>query len=624
MKRRLSWALVVCLALLLTAALAAIPAAAARTSGPPAPPLALLALQQAQLIGADGAADDWFGWRVALSGDSALVGVPGADVGSSIDQGAVYVFVRSGGSWSQQAKLTAADGAAYDEFGHDVALDGETALVGAAADDVGSTIDQGSAYVFVRSGGTWSEQAKLTAADGAANDWLGYSVALDGDAVAVVGAPGDDVGSNVEQGSATVFVRSGGTWSEQQRLTAADGAANDAFGDDVALDGDSALVAAPADDIGGNIEQGSAYVFVRSGGTWSEQQKLTAADGAADDWFGWAAVALDGDTALIGASGDDVGSTIDQGSASVFVRSGGTWSEQQKLTVADGAAADEFGHAVALSGDSALVGAPRDDVGGNIDQGSATVFLRSGSAWSQQAWLTAADGAASDFFGEGAVALDGDSALVGAFLNDVGSAIDQGSAYVFALDSGAPVTSASLAPLANAAGWNRTAVTVSLSATDDVSGVDNTWYRLGDAGVYSIYDAAAKPVVSDNGVTNVWFYSRDVAGNVETAKSLPVRIDTTRPVTKALAKATVKRGKKVTLRLRVDDAVSPEAAVTVRIYKRSALKKTLELGLQTANTEIRYLYTCKLARGTYTWKVYASDLAGNMQSTIGYKTLTVR
>jgi len=622
MKRRLSWALAVGLALLLTAALAAVPAAA-EPPGSPAPPLVLLALQQAQLTATDGAANDSFGWRVALSGDSALVGVPGADVGNSIDQGTAYVFMRSGGAWSLQTKLTAADGAAGDEFGHDVALDGDIALVGAAGDDVGSSIDQGSAYVFVRSGSTWSQQTKLTADDGAANDWFAQAVALDGDS-AVVGAYGDDVGSNIDQGSAYIFARSGSAWSEQQKLTAVDGAANDDFGHDVALDGDSALVAAPADDFGGNLEQGSAYMFVRSGSAWGQQAKLTAADGAADDWFGWAAVALDGDTALVGACGDDIGSNRDQGSASVFLRSGGTWSEQQKLTATDGAANDEFGHAVALSGDRALVGAPRDVVGSSVDQGSAYIFARSGNTWSEPQKLTAADGAANDFFGEGAVALDGGSALVGAPGDDVGSAIDQGSASVFALDLSAPVTGASLSPLANVAGWIKTAVTVSLTATDDVSGVDETWYRLGEAGDYSIYDPAAQPVVLSNGVTNVWYYSRDVAGNVETAKSLAVRIDTTRPVTKALAKATVKRGKKVTLRLRVDDAVSPEAAVTVRIYKSAALKKTLVLGLQTTNTEIRYAYTCSLARGTYTWKVYASDLAGNMQSTIGYKTLTVK
>jgi hypothetical protein len=163
-----------------------------------------------------------------------------------------------------------------------------------------------------------------------------------------------------------------------------------------------------------------------------------------------------------------------------------------------------------------------------------------------------------------------------------------------------------------------------LSATDDVSGVDETYYRLGGVGAYSVYDAAAKPVVSTNGLTRVWFYSRDTAGNDETAKSLSVRIDTTRPVTKALAKATVRRGGKVTLRLRVNDAVSPKATVTVKIYKGAALKRTLRLGLRRTNAEIRYSYTCRLARGTYTWKVYATDLAGNQQVKIGYKTLTVR
>ena len=510
------------------------PAAAAQPFGSPAPPLAVLAVQQAQLTGADGAANDRFGWRVALSGDVALVGVPSADVGSNIDQGAAYVFVRSGSAWSQQAKLTAAaDGAVGDEFGHDVALYGDTALVGAAGDDVGSNRDQGSAYVFVRSGSAWSQQGKLIAADGAANDWFAQAVGLDGDG-AVVGAYGDDVGSNIDQGSAYVFVRSGSAWSQQAQLIAADGAANDQFGHDVALDGDSTLVASPSDDVGSNIDQGSAYVFARAGGLWNQQTKLTASDSAANDWFGYAAVALSGDVALVGACSDDVGSNRDQGSAYVFVRTGSAWSEQAKLTASDGAANDEFGHAVALSDDRALVGSPRDAVGSNLDQGSAYLFARSGSAWGQMQKLTAARGAANDFFGEGSVALSGDVALVGASSDDVGSNREQGSATVFC-------------------------------------------------------------------------------------------VDTTRPVTRALANATVRRGRKVTLRLRVDDAVSPQATVTVKIFKGKALKKTLRLGLRATNTEVRYRYLCKLARGRYIWRVYATDLAGNKQrAPAGYKMLTVR
>ena len=133
-------------------------------------------------------------------------------------------------------------------------------MVGACGDDVGANADQGSAYVFTRSGTTWSQQAKLTAADGAAGDWFGYSVAVSGD-TAVVGAAGDDVGANADQGSAYVFARSGTTWTQQAQLTAADGAAGDCFGRSVAVSGDTAVVGASDDDVGANTDQGSAYVF---------------------------------------------------------------------------------------------------------------------------------------------------------------------------------------------------------------------------------------------------------------------------------------------------------------------------------------------------------------------------
>ena len=152
------------------------------SAGPPAAPadglLALLALQQAQLTVADGAAYDYFGSSVAVDGDTAVVGAQSDSIGASADQGSAYVFVRSGATWTQQAQLTAADGAATDEFGCRVALSGDTAVVCAWYDDVGANADQGSAYVFVRSGTTWTQQAQLTAADGAANDCFGSSVAV--------------------------------------------------------------------------------------------------------------------------------------------------------------------------------------------------------------------------------------------------------------------------------------------------------------------------------------------------------------------------------------------------------------------------------------------------------------
>ena len=328
----------------------------------------------------DGTAIDNFGWSVAISGDYALVGAYTDNIGANADQGSAYVFVRSGSSWIQQAKLTATDGAGNDLFGVSVAISGDYALVGAYGDDIGANASQGSAYVFVRSGSSWIQQAKLTATDGAGNDLFGVSVAISGD-YALVGAYGDDIGANASQGSAYVFVRSGSSWIQQAKLTATDGATNDLFGFSVAISGDYALVGAYQDDIGANTQQGSAYVFVRGGGTWTFQQKLTASDGAASDYFG-NSVAISGDYALVGAYFDDIGANTSQGSAYMFIRSGSSWTQQQKLAANDGATFDNFGISVAISGDYALVGANFDDIGTNTNQGSAYVFKYTGFGWS--------------------------------------------------------------------------------------------------------------------------------------------------------------------------------------------------------------------------------------------------
>jgi uncharacterized repeat protein (TIGR01451 family) len=383
-----------------------------------------------KVIAIDGASSDFFGLSVAISGDTAIVGAHGDNVGANTDQGSAYVFVRNGNTWSQQAKLTASDGAANDNFGISVAISGDTALIGAHA-DVGANADQGSAYVFVRSGTIWTEQQKLTASDGAAVDQFGISVAISGD-TALIGAYCDDVSVNADQGSAYVFTRSGTTWTQQTQLTASDGAATDWFGISVAISGDTALIGARWDDVGANAVQGSAYVFVRSGAIWTEQQKLTASDGATNDNFG-GSVAISGDTALIGAFLDVVGANVDQGSAYVFVRSGTTWTEQQKLTALDGAATDRFGYSVSISGDTAVIGAYWDDVGANGNQGSAYVFTRNGTTWSQQTQLTASDGAAVDQFGFSAIS--GDTILVGAYYDDVGANGDQGAAYFYQTDT---------------------------------------------------------------------------------------------------------------------------------------------------------------------------------------------
>ncbi len=274
-------------------------------------------------------------------------------------------------TWTQQAKLTANDGAASDFFGQSVAVSGETAIVGAPNDDIGAKADQGSAYIFVRQGTTWTQQAKLIANDGVAGDGFGQSVALS-DNTALVGAPLDDV-ANIDQGSAYIFVRNGTTWAQQAKLIVNDGAFSDLFGLSVALSDNTALVGAPTHNVAINPAQGSAYIFVRNGTNWTQQAMLTASDGAAIDFFGYS-VALSGDTAMASAPVDDVGANANQGSAYIYARNGTSWTQQARLTASDGATNDNFGFGVALSGNHALVGAPLDDVGANLDQGSAHFF----------------------------------------------------------------------------------------------------------------------------------------------------------------------------------------------------------------------------------------------------------
>ncbi len=422
-------------------------------------------IQDQKLTASDGAANDTFGFSVSLSGDgnTALIGADLATVGSNYYQGAAYVFIRSGGTWSQQQKLTSSDGAGYNNFGHSVSLsaDGSTAFIGAYSDMVGANPGQGAAYVFVLSGGTWSQQQKLTASDGAAGAGFGNSVSLSTDGnTALIGANGATVGANAYQGAAYVFVNSGGTWSQQQELTASDGAADDSFGCSVSLsaDGNTALIGADSAKVGTHSALGAAYVFVRSGETWSEQEKLTASDGGMTDQFGWSvSLSADGSTALIGASGATVGTNSFQGAAYVFVLSGGTWSQQQKLTASDGAAGALLGCSVSLStdGNTALIGANGATAGGNTSQGAAYVFVNSGGTWSQQQKLTSSDGAAGYEFGcSVSLSADGNTALIGAYNTTVGANTNQGAAYVYVQSGSLTVTIGPSVAVNAGAMWN--------------------------------------------------------------------------------------------------------------------------------------------------------------------------
>ncbi len=377
----------------------------------------------AKLTAADAATSDFFGLRVSISGDTGVIGASADDDGG-LNSGSAYVFRAVGGVWQQIAKLTAADAAEGDSFGWSVSISGDTTLIGAYGDDDGG-IESGAAYVFREVGGVWQQIAKLTAADAAADDLLGYTVSISGDTV-VIGAPEDNDDGSIS-GSAYVFREVGGIWQQIAKLTAADAAADDLFGFRVSLSGNTAVIGAPADDDGGELS-GSAYVFREVGGGWQQMAKLTADDTAANDFFG-GSVSISGDTAVIGAHDDDDGGN-NSGSAYVFREVGGVWQQVAKLTAADAAPDDLFGYSASISGDTAVIGSFQDDDSG-AESGSTYVFREVGGFWQQIAKLTAADAAQTDFFGV-SVSISGNTAVIGAYLDDDGG-IGSGSAYVFQL-----------------------------------------------------------------------------------------------------------------------------------------------------------------------------------------------
>jgi hypothetical protein len=390
--------------------------------GCPQAPMGAIWNQNQKLLASDGVAEAGFGCCAALDGDTLFIGACQDDDNGHFS-GSAYVFIRTGTTWTFQAKLLPSDGAAEEQFGESVALKGNTALIGAWYDN-DNGVHSGSTYVFTRTGTTWTQQQKLLPADGVTDAQFGINLDLNGN-TALIGANRDD-DNGVRSGAAYVYTTDGTTWTQQAKLIASDGGPEERFGIDVGLEGDTALIGSESSDQG--AYSGSVYVFTRSGTTWTQQQKIIPSDGAATDWFGFA-ISISGDTALFAASYDDLGSN--SGSAYVYIRNGTTWTQQAKLHASDGAANDHFSEqAVALDGDTALIGAYLDNNDNGADAGSAYVFTRTGTTWTQQQKLLASDGAAGDYFSYWAVALQGNTALIGAWGDD-DNGNDSGSAYVF-------------------------------------------------------------------------------------------------------------------------------------------------------------------------------------------------
>lgn len=463
--------------------------------------------QQAFFKASNTGAGDSFGIALAASGNTVVVGAPYEESaskgvgGNQTDNsangaGAVYVFVRNGGTWSQQAYLKASNTETGDTFGISVAISGDTVVVGAHGEDSGasgvggsqtdnSASIAGAAYVFVRNSGVWTQQAYLKASNPGSFDYFGESVAISGDTI-VAGAIGEDSTSSVVNGNqldnsgdyngaAYVFVRNGSVWSQQAYLKASNSGSLDFFGRSVAISGDTLVVGANGEDsaavgVGGNQSNnsansaGAAYVFARNGSVWSQQAYLKASNTGSDDRFA-ESVAISGDTVIVAAAQEDssaigVGgdqannSAVNSGAVYAFVRNVGVWTQQAYLKASNTGVSDVFGAAVAISGDLMVVGANLENssavgAGGNQsdnsadDAGAAYVFARNGGVWTQLAYLKASNTGAGDRFGQ-SVAILGDTVLVGAEQEDsahtgIGgtqadndnSASNAGAVYVF-------------------------------------------------------------------------------------------------------------------------------------------------------------------------------------------------
>jgi len=348
-------------------------------------------VQTQEVTETDPAFDPEFGVAVAVHGTIAMIGAQQAKIDGNDGQGAVYVFEKTNGVWSRTQKIVANDGQAFDTFGHAIVFEGNTAFIGAYGAMVNDNFSQGAVYVFTRSNGAWTQTQKITAADGQMFDNFGYSIGLDG-TTAIVGADGAQVGANGFQGAAYVYDGSSGTWTNTQKLAASDGGIGDIFGYSVALDGTRAMIGAYAN----NNYQGAVYVFGEAGGTWTESQKLVAGDGAPNAYFGYA-TALSGSTLLIGAWGAEPGGIDMKGSAYIFTDSNGTWTQTQQLLASDGALQDKFGHSVALQGTTALIGA--DGWSAATAQGAVYAFDGSSGTFVETQRFVASDGAPSYQFG---------------------------------------------------------------------------------------------------------------------------------------------------------------------------------------------------------------------------------
>tara|TARA_R110002153_G_scaffold29711_8_gene91143 strand:+ start:300 stop:1979 length:1680 start_codon:yes stop_codon:yes gene_type:complete len=382
--------------------------------------------QQTKLVASDAATQHWLGQGVAISedGNTAIISAEQENT-TATKSGAIYVFVRSGSTWTQQAKLKASDPGTENMLGRslDISDDGNTVVAGAPFN--GGTI--GAIYVWTRSGSTWSSATKIRGSDTTSWDYFGFGCSISGDGLTIaVGA------MNGKKGY--IFLYSGGSWSQQAAIANPTGGThNSDFGNKCALsqDGNTMVMTARSDHALANDFDGAAYVFVRSGTSWSMQQKIQAsiAEQSAAKFGESCDMSWDGNTIAIGC----LRCNTNSGAVFVFTRSGSTWTQEQKIQPTDIAQQDLFAINVGISGDgnTIVAGSYNEDNGSFLSAGALYAFSRSGSTWSQKIKLYSSDSASDDEFGYGvAIAKDDGTVIAGARFEDA-SGVRSGSAYVF-------------------------------------------------------------------------------------------------------------------------------------------------------------------------------------------------
>jgi len=383
---------------------------------------------ETKIIASDGAYDERFGRDTAISGNG-LYAISGAywDGDNGSRAGAAYIYEKSGNTWPQQAKIFASDAQLESYFGESVAInsDGTYAVVGAWQEDTAGT-QAGAAYIYTRSGSTWTQQQKIVGTDTGQYDYFGGQVAINDDATYIaVAAP--------YEMAVYIFTRSGSTWTQQAKCQPLDGPFNTQFGTSLEINSDGTyFIAGDTQKAGG----GAAYVFTRSGSTWTQQAKIVSSDLQASDYFGYD-VALNSDAtyAIVGAGFEDGGAgdpTSNAGAAYIYTRSGSTWTEQAKIQANDVTANAYFGVGTSMnsSGDRVIIGA----YGLNNNIGSVYIFQRAGSTWTQQAKLRGSD--ANAVSGSGglknvSMSDDGNTVIYAHYYQTVNGVSGVGAAYIF-------------------------------------------------------------------------------------------------------------------------------------------------------------------------------------------------